>query len=164
MSDPLHARQFHGASAELLRRAQEAQSYLEGWQRARADYENLSRRSATEREAAHTEGTQQTLLSLLRVIDHFDAAFASVPKDIASHPWVDGMRHIRSAFAATLEAEGVQSIGDVHVPFDPTRHEAVESVPGDEPPGTVLEVVSRGYVHAGTVLRPAKVRVSTGKT
>ncbi len=162
MSNGMHARSVHGASAELLRRAHEAQSYLEGWQRARADYENLSRRSAAERENARKEGAQQTLLSLLRVIDHFDAAFAAVPQDIALHPWVDGMRHIRSAFAAALEAEGIQPISETRIPFDPTRHEAVENVSDDTPVGTVLDVISHGYIHGGTVLRPAKVRVSTG--
>jgi molecular chaperone GrpE len=152
----------HGTGAAVHRLAQEASHYLEGWKRARADYENLHRRSAEERRAARVEGTQQALLSLLHVIDHFDAAFAEVPADLSSHPWVDGVRHIHKAFSQALEAEGVQTIADVHVAFDPSRHEAVEEVASDAPAGTVTEVMTRGYVSGGTVLRPAKVKVSSG--
>lgn len=159
----LSARSVHGPDQELVEAAARAAEYLEGWKRARADYENLARRAADERIQARTEGAHAALLSLMTVIDHFDTALASVPPEIADHSWTQGIRHIYTAFTQALVAEGIEMIDAGNVVFDPALHEAVEQVASDAPVGTVVSVVARGYKIGTTVLRPAKVRVSLGQ-
>jgi len=46
-------------------------------------------------------------------------------------------------------------------PFDPEYHEAMATQPSaDQPPGTVMAVVQKGYLLNGRLLRPARVLVS----
>lgn len=157
------ARMLHSGNADVRRLAEEAAHSLEGWKRARADYENLHQRSVEERRAARAEGGQQALRSLTQVFDHFDTAFTTIPEELATHPWVQGVRQISQAFSQALAAEGIEVIAERNVAFDPARHEAVESVASDVvPAGTIIDVIARGYVQQGTVLRPAKVKVSSG--
>lgn len=141
---------------------QQAEEYLNGWKRARADYANLERRMADERRAARAEGMRVVLARCVGTLDHFDRAFAALPPSIAGDPWVEGMRRVRKAFHDVLAAEGVRPINEARVPFDPTRHEAVARVASDVPENVVVDVAAKGYVWGETVLRAAKVRVSSG--
>lgn len=159
----LRASAIQGDAAHLRKLAADAEKYLEGWKRARADYENLHRRTADERRLARAEGREDAFLSLVGVLDYFDAAFAAIPQEIASHPWVDGVRHIHKALHHALETNGIEALSADGALFDPVKHEAVEHAPHDLPAGTVLETLAKGYVLEGKVLRPAKVRVSSGK-
>jgi molecular chaperone GrpE len=68
----------------------------------------------------------------------------------------------RDMFAALLKRAGVEEVEDVGSPFDPTVHEAIHMQPSDEPEGTVVAVVERGYRQSERVLRPARVVVSSG--
>ncbi len=162
MTRGISARAVHGSDSEIAHRAARADEYLEGWRRARADYENLHRRSTEERDVARQAGIHQTLLSLVPVMDHFDAAFAHVPEELAAHPWVHGVRNIQQAFVQALATEGIEVLDVRNAPFDPALHEAVATVESDLPEGVVVDTVARGYVSSGSVLRPAKVRVSSG--
>ena len=44
--------------------------------------------------------------------------------------------------------------------FDPNVHEAVNTQPSDQPEGTVLHELRKGYVLHGKLLRPAMVTVA----
>lgn len=164
-TEQVFSHMVHGVHPEpVLHSEAQGTEYLEGWKRARADYENLSRRSAEEREQARTEGAQRALLSLMDVIDHFDTALSTIPEELHSHQWVQGIRHIYSGFTQALAREGVEIIHDLHTHFDPKRHEVVETAEDAAPAGEILQVLSRGYIAHDRVLRPARVRVSKGKT
>lgn len=152
----VYARYMHG------KKQSDAQRYLEGWKRARADYENLHRRLNNERDRARKEGFQEALQSIFSILDYFDAAFMSVPEDLIEHQWVEGVRQIEGAFRKILEEEGIRRIEEKGVSFDPVYHEAVEYVPSELPAGTVVSVTAKGYMMNDEILRPAKVQVSAG--
>jgi len=142
----------------------EAERNLAGWKRAMADYENLHKRMLTEKLSARREGIEESLSSLLVVLDYFTAAFSSVPDEIAANPWVKGVENIQKAFLDTLSGLGVQPINEINVPFDPTTHEAVEHVNDENAPaGNVLSVITNGYRLGNKTIRPAKVRISNIK-
>jgi molecular chaperone GrpE len=68
---------------------------------------------------------------------------------------------MRRRLGTLLEAEQVKSFDSVGQTFDPTRHEAVATVPdGDHPSGTVVDEAGRGYLWRDELLRPARVRVA----
>jgi molecular chaperone GrpE len=60
-----------------------------------------------------------------------------------------------------LARAGVESFDPAGEKFDPNSSEALSTQPGDgAEPGTVLEVLTRGYRLDGQVLRPARVVVA----
>lgn len=74
----------------------------------------------------------------------------------------DGIRYVRDRLLDTLQQQEEVSrieplLGD---PVDPTRHEVVDCMDGDDlPEGTIGEIVEFGYSRAGVTIRPARVRV-----
>src|SRR5688572_28950667 len=92
---------------------QQAQEYLDGWKRARADYENLHKRSTEERAVARAAGREEALAAFLAILDHLDAALLHVPADLTTHPWVNGIRHVEKAATQTLASLGIVTVGAV---------------------------------------------------
>ena len=73
---------------------------------------------------------------------------------------VEGVRLVQRALQSALEREGLAEI-ETDGPFDPHVHEALLAQPGDGvEPGSVLEVVQKGYRLGDRVLRPARVVVA----
>lgn len=138
-----------------------AQEYLAGWQRAKADFENLQKRVAQERGAWTDAATEQVLHDLLPIVDNFAAAFATVPADAKETAWLTGFQYIAKQLEKFLADHGVTPLAAVGQPFDPTQHEAIEHVPG--PAGTVVTEVRRGYRFRDRMLRPAGVTVGNGQ-
>jgi len=68
---------------------------------------------------------------------------------------------VQKQLLAALAKHKVAPVEALHLPFDPTQHEAVMQRPSaDHPEGTVLQVLAQGYKLGDRVLRPAKVIVS----
>ncbi len=136
------------------------QDALERWKRAQADYQNLKRRQQTDIDAAVRRTVQPLLEDLLRVADHFDMALSAPTTTDESKALADGVRLIRDQLERTLQQAGVQPL-DASGALDPTLHEAVATVPdADAEPGTILDVIQRGYLWNDVVLRHARVRVA----
>jgi molecular chaperone GrpE len=144
-------------------RAQAAE-YLDGWQRARAEFANYRRRQEQQHKQQSIAVQSRLLTQLLPVIDDLERAFEAVPEALADDAWVGGILMVRSKWLSALERLGLSEVpaapGD---PFDPNCHEALTHEPSNEyGEGTVIQVVQRGYQFDARVLRPALVRVSSG--
>lgn len=159
----LPAQALHRADDGLLREAQtKAAEHLEGWQRARADYENLRKRFEAERSEAGAAATDALLKALLPIVDYFDAALREIPEQLQSDSWTKGILQIHQVLRGFLQGAGVTPLEELGMPFDPQKHEVVAEEASEQPVGTVVGVVARGYLRQGRVLRPAKVQVSSG--
>jgi molecular chaperone GrpE len=138
---------------------QELKSEHDLYLRALADFDNYRRRIDREREHLAKEALRQFILRLLDVIDDFER-FLNIPEDEASS-FINGMRVVHGKFLKVLEAEGVRPFQSVGQPFDPTLHEAAGTVPaGENPPGTVVLEIQRGYLWGDDLLRSARVVVA----
>ncbi len=127
--------------------------------RALADFDNYRKRVERERGLAAQAGKRAIIISLLEVMDDFDRALKHA--DQTSDPVVEGLRAIHKRLAGLLTAQGVTSIEALGQQFDPALHEAAGSIEDSEdPPGTVHDEMSRGYLWNGELLRPARVRVA----
>lgn len=156
----MRAAVLHGAAPRAARAwEQKAQEHLAGWQRARADYENLERRSQAEILTAAEAGRDVCLRALLPVVDAFTIAMAQAP-EAKTQPWVEGVFRIRQALDVFLREQGVTAFTETGIPFDPSCHEAVGDQESEFPNGAVVKVVAPGYRRNGRMLRPAKVVVS----
>jgi molecular chaperone GrpE len=146
---------------ELESTRAKADEYLDGWQRARAEFANYKKRI----ERDQTQMAQNTAGSLIKryldIVDDLDRALKNRPQGGEGASWAQGIDLIYRKFLAILEAEGVKPIEAEGQPFDPNLHEAItqEESPEHES-GTVIEVVQQGYILGDRVLRPARVRVA----
>lgn len=149
------------AESDLERAERERDELRALWQRAQADYQNLKRRQLADVEAAARSARIGTLSELLVVLDYLDMALAAqVTTDEARNLRI-GVEMTRQQFWHSLESQGVSVIPTAGA-FDPALHQAVSTVESEEAaPGTILEVVRRGYRLQDSVLRHAQVKVAT---
>ncbi|HSW43658.1 MAG TPA: nucleotide exchange factor GrpE [Patescibacteria group bacterium] len=132
-------------------------------QRAQADYANLKRRTAEEREQMLGLANEILLAKVVALADDFDRSIEHVPAEARATAWLEGIAAIDRKLRALLESEGVTPIEALGIPFDPAVHEAISHVPGSgRPENEVVAEIRRGYRIRDRVLRPALVAVSDG--
>jgi molecular chaperone GrpE len=148
--------------AQLSALQTQAHEYLEGWQRARAEFANYKRRIERELQENHEMALGMAFKHLLPIVDDFDRALASVPAELVENPWVSGVSMVQRKLIKMLEDNGVVAFDPVGELFDPNRHEAVgtEDAGDDIPSGQITATLQRGYALGERVLRPALVRVA----
>jgi molecular chaperone GrpE len=142
----------------LQKAERERDEYLELSQRTRAELENYRKRAAREAAQAGERAKANLIRELLPVLDNLDRAIESAGED--EQHLADGVKMVHAQLVAALEREGIQAFDPVGDKFDPECHEAL-STREDGKSGLVLDVVEKGYKLNGTVLRPARVVVST---
>ena len=130
--------------------------------RARADYDNLKRRTDEERGRLARSAADDVIASLLPSVDDLERAVAALPED-APAGWSEGVRLVLRNLQGLLAAAGVARIdpapGDA---FDPREHDGVYHQPTRaQPPGRVVGTYRAGYRSPGRVLRPAQVVVAS---
>jgi molecular chaperone GrpE len=133
--------------------------YLRDLQRLAADFENYRKRTVREQDALVARAHERLVKELLPILDDLERALdAAEVHDEATV--VEGVRLVQRALRSSLEREGLAEI-EVDGPFDPHLHEALLTQPGEgAEPGSVLQVVQKGYRLGDRVLRPARVVVA----
>jgi molecular chaperone GrpE len=146
---------------ELEKANAQASEYLDGWQRAQAEFSNYKKRQEAERAQVMALANAALLRKLLPVVDDFERALETLPANLSQLTWCEGVLLIRHKLGSILESEGVKPIEADGQAFDPRYHEAVtyEEAPGYAE-GQIIGEVQRGYVLGERVLRPALVRVA----
>jgi len=144
----------------LASRAKERDEYLALAQRTQADFENYRKRAAREAAAAGDRAKSGLVRELLPVVDNLERALASA--DEGEQHLAEGVRLVHSELIAVLERNGVRQFDPRGERFDPGEHEALSMREQDgAESGLVIDVVEKGYRANGTVLRPARVVVSS---
>lgn len=152
-SEPIHS--------ELESLKAQADEYLDGWQRARAEFANYKKRIEREQAEARERIAGDTLMRFLGVLDDLERALKDRPSDGDAASWAEGIELIYRKLSALVIAEGVEEILAEGTSFDPVLHEALSHEESDgHGEGQVIEVVRRGYRMGDRVLRPALVRVA----
>lgn len=149
--------------ATLLSEAQgQVATYHEELLRAKAEVENIRRRAQEDVSKARKFGIESFAESLVPVIDSLEAALAQPDQDATA--WQAGveatLRQLTGAFERNAMSEVAPAAGDR---FDPHLHQAIATVASDQPEGTVVQLLQKGYTIAERVLRPALVMVSSGQ-
>lgn len=135
--------------------------YLEGWQRARAEFANFRKRIDREREQSHQAAAGTIIRRYLEILDDLERALSNRPQEGEGAIWAGGIELIYRKFLKALESEGVKRMEAEGEIFDPNMHEAIshEESP-DHESGQIIEVVQPGYLLGDRILRPALVRVA----
>lgn len=127
--------------------------------RALADFENFRKRVERDRATEARNGKRDVLLSVLDVLDGFDRALEHAGN--LSGGAVEGLQALQRQLIGVLAAQDVVPFNSTGERFDPELHEAVASVHSDQQPsGTIVDEVRRGYRWDKELLRPARVRVA----
>ncbi|MCL4392196.1 nucleotide exchange factor GrpE [Patescibacteria group bacterium] len=146
---------------EVEKLTKERDEYLDGWKRAKADLANYKKEEAERMEQFVRYSTQAVIADLVTVLDSFDLGLSVIKED---DPARKGVILIKSQLEDILKRYGLERIetkkGEA---FDPSIHEAVETVESEAPPGTIVDELSPGYRLQGKVIRPARVNVSKQK-
>ncbi len=131
--------------------------------RLQADFENYRKRVIRER-ADHTErATEDLMLELLPVMDHFDIALRHAEESSTDVAMIEGFRLVAEQLGTALRKFGLEPLDAEGLPFDPHQHEAVAHLPdADCPDGVVMAQTRRGFRLGGKLLRAAQVLVSSG--
>lgn len=133
------------------------QDVLNRLTRAQADLANVKRRAETKASDVARYANQAMAFEVLRVLDGFERAFTSLPAELRSLTWIDGVALIQAQLRGALEAWGVTMIRtEVGEDVDIEVHEVV-TTDGDDA-DAVLEVVQPGYRMHDRVLRPVLVK------
>lgn len=126
-----------------------------------ADFENFKKRLEKDQAVIFTQMQKKFLLPLLDIVDSFDLALNETSKDdqsVAAH--LQGFSLIRRNMQKMLSTFGVVPMNDTKT-FDPNMHEAVMSAQvANKEPGEIVEVLQKGYLLNGEVLRAAKVTIA----
>ena len=138
-----------------------ANEYLDGWQRARAEFANYKKRVDRDQAQVYQTAAGNIIKRYLEILDDLERALKNRPIEGEGAIWAEGVDLIYRKLLALLEAEGVLPMGADGQFFDPNQHEAIshEAVPELES-GQIIEVVKQGYMLGDRVLRPAWVRVA----
>lgn len=155
---------LRGELAAAQQKLQEAQAQADELQdrylRVRADLDNLRRRAEADRERAREAGLDSAVLAVLAVYDDLlRALLAAETGDPASI--VPGVRQVKEGLERQLDALGIARVGEVGDEFDPDVHEALTSVPTENPEqeGRIAEVFQAGFRKGERLVRPARVVV-----
>lgn len=139
----------------------QADEYLDGWQRARAELDNYRKRVTRERAQWENTLRGEVITNLLPTLDDFDLALDNLPEEGERGEWAAGIVLIHRKLRSQLEEMGVTEIEALGEAFDPELHDAVmRRKEADAESGTIVEVVRKGYVMGDRVLRPAMVIVA----
>ncbi len=146
---------------ELDQARSKENEYLDGWQRARAEFANYKRRVERDQEQMYQTTAGNIIKRYLDIVDDLARALKNRPQDPEGAAWAQGIELIYRKLLNILESEGVKPMKAEGQTFNPNLHEAIthEEAPGFES-GQVIEVVNPGYMLGERVLRPALVRVA----
>jgi molecular chaperone GrpE len=137
--------------------------------RLAAEFDNFKKRTARQFTEIIQGANEELILEILDVLDDFHRALDSVETDRNKRGSGEagnilrGMELIHDKFMSVLKARGVEPMEALKKPFDPVYHEAVMQSPSDEQEGTVIGIISPGYLMNGKVIRHAKVVVAASK-
>jgi molecular chaperone GrpE len=134
--------------------------YLAGWQRAKADYQNLQKEIAERITQEFEAGKRSIIKEMLPTADDLAIAQENMPAELRENTWAKGIEGIFRNLEQRFAAIGIEAIEAMGKSFDPMYHESLESRASEEPEGTVIEEMQKGYLYKGRVLRPARVKIS----
>lgn len=129
--------------------------------RAKAELENLQRRAEKDVANAHKYGLEKFVLDLLPVMDSMERGLESCADAKDTKTIHHGMQLTVDMLLKSLNKFKVEQINPLGKDFDPEQHEAMTIKENKSvKPNTVVEVMQKGYLLNGRLIRPALVIVA----
>lgn len=164
---PEHENQPGGAEKKMKGKAKEhelKQKYDElndKYLRLYSDFDNYRKRTIKEKVELQKNATEDLVVDLLNVVDDFERAITAFGKHQVDEETVKGVELIYNKLIKILDQKGLSTMKIMGEDFNTDFHEAITNIPAPsaELKGKVLDVVQKGYILNGKIIRFAKVVV-----
>lgn len=129
-----------------------AKEYLDGWQRAQAEFVNIRKRDEEAKREFSKFISEKLISELMPVLDSFNLALSHGAKEIAP---------VYKQFMQILKQNGLEELDPKGEEFNPRKHESIGVIETEkkEDDHKILEVAQKGYILSGKIIRPAKVKI-----
>jgi len=133
--------------------------------RTQAEMQNVRRRAEQDVEKAHKYALDRFAGDVVTVADNLERALTTIDRDDDKQKAVaEGIELTLKSLLDTLQKHGVRQLNPMGEPFDPQEQEAIAMVPNPAmEPNSVMDVMQKGYILNGRVIRPARVVVAKGE-
>jgi len=131
--------------------------------RLMAEFDNYKRRSAREYEKLVASANKGLMVDIIDIRNNFERALGVADEKSDFSEFLKGMQLIFSKFDENLSKNGLTVFAEVGEAFNPELHDAMMQMPsGDVEKGLIMQIFEKGYSLNGSVIRHAKVVVSSG--
>ena len=128
--------------------------------RAKAEVENIKKRSEKEISNAYKFSTEGIFLDLIPIFESLDIAITQASETTNINNLIEGNKLLKSMFDTFLEKNSLEVINPVDQKFDPNLHQAIKTAKDDSKENNfVSEVLQKGYKLVDRVIKPALVVV-----
>jgi len=151
--------------SELKKKITELESklndYHDKYLRLSAEFDNYRKRTIKEKSEFLKNAGEETLKSILPVLDDFERALTSAETSKDIDAVREGIKLIYNKFMDTLAQQGLKEIDAYSKEFNTDLHEAMTKIPAQDEnlKGKVVEVIQKGYYLNDKIIRFAKVVV-----
>lgn len=130
--------------------------------RSEAEIQNMQNRYTKERAQLIKYESQSLAKDILPAMDNLERALSVETDDDVSKQLKKGVHMTLDALVKAMKDHGVVEIEADGVKFDPTLHQAVQTVAAenDDQKDHVVQVLQKGYQYKDRTLRPAMVVVA----
>jgi molecular chaperone GrpE len=165
MKNPKKPKKEKGGDEAILLELQQLKAELEEskdkYLRLFAEFDNYKKRTVKERFDLMKSAAQETIVSLLPVLDDFDRAKKSADDPNSPEVFTEGVSLVYHKLYTTLQHKGLIEMESTNQEFDAERHEAITDIPAptEDLKGKVIDTIEKGYLLHDKIIRYAKVVV-----
>lgn len=145
----------------LEEKEQEVSELKDKYLRLFAEFDNFKKRTIKEKLDLMRTAAQDTVSSLLPVLDDFDRAKSSADDEKTDEVFSEGVNLVYQKLYSVLKTKGLEVMESTGLEFDPELHEAITKipVPDKKMKGKVIDTIEKGYYLKEKIIRHAKVVV-----
>lgn len=128
-----------------------------------SEFDNYRKRTNKERLELLKSASEEVVVDLLPVLDDFDRAIKAMDNHGVDDETKKGIELINNKLFGILSQKGLQPMNSMGKEFDTDYHEAITKIPAPSKDlvGKVVDVVEKGYLLNGKIIRFAKVVVGS---
>lgn len=158
--DKKHNKKIDTLEDQIETLQQELDEAKDKYLRLFAEFDNFKKRSMKERLDLMNSAAQNTLKTLLPILDDFDRAKKSAESGVES--FSEGVQLVYNKLFSTLEGIGLKAMLSDGEDFDMDYHEAVTEIPApsEDLKGKIIDTIEKGYTLNDKIIRYAKVIVA----
>jgi len=126
-----------------------------------SEYENFRKRTQKEKSDLIAGAYADVFKVILPILDDLDRAKENIDKANDIDSLKEGLELIFDKFSKSLSSNGLEVMDVKEQDFNADEHEAITNVPApnEELKGKILDVVEKGYILKGKIIRFPKVVV-----
>ncbi|MCF8347202.1 MAG: nucleotide exchange factor GrpE [Bacteroidales bacterium] len=151
------------AEKEIEALEEKNQELNDKYLRLYSEFDNYRKRTQKERLELLKNASQDIITELLPVLDDFDRAMKSFSVGQNNEESLKGIELIYNKLLNSLTQKGLEPMNAMGKDFDTDFHEAITNIPAadESQKGKVVDVIQKGYLLNGKIIRFAKVVVGS---